>query len=558
MQHLEMLQTKGYYGPYEKEYVRKDGSRIPLRLNGVLITGPDGDQYIWSIVEDISAAKKTEALLFESDERFSHLVNSIPQMVWTASVDGNLVFANQKLLQFLGTPTNDPAVVQRALFEALSPAGSSALADAWNRHVQTTPAELNVELQAMRYDGEYRWLDLHAVPIQNQDGQLTHWIGTLTDVSERRLADLNLRESQKLEAIGSLTGGLAHDFNNLLGIVLGNLDMLTAAHLEPKAAAQVQVALAAAERGAELTKSLLALAQGQSATPTPTSLNALLKRMEPLLVHTAGVRVKLALNFELKEAIAWVDSAALESSLLNLVLNARDAMPQGGELSIILRTPSKLEAFELLHGPYATLEVVDTGCGMTPEVTRKATHPFFTTKERGRGTGLGLAMVEGFAHQAAGRLRIHSKVGEGTSVQLTLPLTGMPIPENSPRMADAVLPASNLARVLIVDDEELLLDILSIWLTDAGYAVRVCTSGDQAWVALQTDMPDFLITDVVMPGTIDGLELARRARLLAPHLRILVVSGFPSQGAGDVAPRPWPMLSKPCRRDDLLKMLQQM
>jgi len=556
---LELLAAEGHhYGPYEKEYIRKDGSRIPVRLNGVLVTEADGNQYIWSIIEDISQARKNEAQLAESGERFSYLVNAIPQMVWTATVAGKLTYVNSQLKQFLGISTDDMPLLERAMFKALSPAGRRTLKESWSEKGLVSQTEFNAEFQARRFDGEYRWLDMNAIPIKNPQGVVTRWIGTMTDITERRLIDTNLRESQKLEALGSLTGGLAHDFNNLLGIVLGNLDMLQAAALDPKSAARLQVALTAAERGAELTKSLLAVARGQSIKLVHTRLDGLLREMEPLLLHTVGARIKLVLRIDLQNAVAMVDRAALESSLLNLVINARDAMPQGGRLNILLRPPSRLEATEFPHGAYATLEVEDTGCGMTAEVARKATNPFFTTKERGRGTGLGLAMVNAFAHESGGHLRIQTKVGVGTSVQLSLPISSEPVP--LPPSAASLAPArpAGMARVLVVDDEAPLLELLSGWLTDSGYSVRSCTSGDQAWSALQQETPDIMITDVIMPGTLDGLELAQKAHALLPNLRILLVSGFPIDGEKAVSEMRWPMLSKPYRREELLNTVARL
>ena len=556
---LEMLHTQGYYGPYEKEYLRKDGSRIPIRLNGVLTVGTTGEKYIWSIIEDITQRKQSEAALVESSEKFSYLVNAIPQMVWTASEDGELLFANHQLFDFLGVDDGDVRSVRRALLKALSPASSKAFKQLWAQTQHESKPEFNLEIQAMRKDGEYRWLDLHAVAIRNQSGPLTRWVGTLTDVSERRMADQSLRESQKLEAIGSLTGGLAHDFNNLLGIVLGNLDMLSIATLEPRAAAQVRVALSAAERGAELTKSLLAVARGQTSAPATTDLVALLTQLKPLLVHTAGVKTKLRLSMEIRQATALVDVAGLESSLLNLVINARDAMPPaGGKIHIVLRTPTRLEAADLPAGQHATIEIVDNGCGMSDDVQRKATHPFFTTKERGRGTGLGLAMVNGFAHQSGGRLRIESKLGRGTAVRLTLPL----MPAAALAVATPAPPSANsapqLGTVMIVDDEHALLDLLSTWLSEAGYRVLAYNAGEQAWAAIQQAPPDILITDVVMPGKLDGLRLAAKVAQFAPAVRILLVSGFPIDETETVAASSWPMLPKPYRRTDILMTIAHM
>ena len=555
---LEMLRVNGYYGPYEKEYVQKDGSRIPIRLNGVLTTDANGEKFIWSIIEDITEHKRSEAELLESSERFSSLVNSIPQLVWTATKDGQLLFANEKLYEFVGTDVGDLSGLRKGMLDMLSPASAKTFKLAWRLANQEQKPEFNLEVQALRFDGEYRWLELHAVSNPSTLGHQTHWIGTLTDVSERRAADHAMRESQKLEAIGSLTGGLAHDFNNLLGIVLGNLDMLNASPLGDRAAAQVRVALAAAERGAELTKSLLAVARGQSSVATETSLISLLEKMKPLLVHTVGVRISLQLKIELEQALALVDLAGFESSMLNLVINARDAMAGKGILSIVLRAPTKLEVTGLPPGRYAVIEVRDTGCGMHADVLSKATNPFFTTKERGRGTGLGLAMVSGFAHQSGGRLHIESKVGHGTEVRLTIPLILDGQLESRPAELQANVQSTRRGTILVVDDEQPLLDLLSEWLVQAGYDVQCSNSAENAWKLMQKAAPDILITDVVMPGKFDGLGLAARVEKLGTRTQILLVSGFPIAGEEAVAASKWPMLAKPYRRAELIARVESL
>jgi PAS domain S-box-containing protein len=552
--HMDQLTKSGLYGPYEKEYIRKDGSRIPLRLNGVLVTGSDGKEYIWSVVEDISDSKRTKLQLEESLQRFSRLVNSIPQMVWTAQTSGELTFINDQWQKFLGEAAASPLAAQQSMFRSLSPASRKAVNEVWNQSGLIPKNEFNLEMQALRQDGEYRWLELHAVPIMDQNETISRWIGTMTDISERRMAEQHLFESQKLEALGSLTGGLAHDFNNLLGVVLGNLDLLSASPLNAKSAAQVRVALAAAERGAELTKSLLAVARGQTTKRESTNLKELLLNLEPLLTHTAGVRVCFRIKIELDDAVVLVDRAALESSLLNLVINARDAMPQGGDLILTLRTPSKLEAMDLPHGNSVTLELEDTGLGMTPEVLRKATNPFFSTKERGRGTGLGLAMVNAFAHESEGSLHIHSEVGVGTTVQLTLPVTNAIAPVKAPPQSQlaAAEKSHGMTHVLVVEDEAPLRVLLSNWLYESGYVVQTCATGDEAWASLQKKMPDILITDVIMPGKIDGLELARQVRNLSPTLPILLVSGYPIDVEKALTDLNLPMLPKPYRREQVL------
>ena len=379
-------------------------------------------RYLICLSMDVETLKLAQAQLFEKRERFQQLVNALPQMVWTAKTNGRLTFASQPLHQFFGTHDCSLEATGASIRKALSPHSMDLLARTWERAQTVTQEEFKLEIQAQRHDGEFRCLDLHAAPILNENGVLTRWVGTLTDTSDARRAEHHLRQSQKMEAIGQLTGGLAHDFNNLLGIVLGNLDMLRSQPLAAHVAKRIQIALGAAERGAELTKSLLAVARRQTLAPANTDLRQLIQGIEPLLIHTAGVRIETSVVLLIGNARALIDATGLESSLLNLVLNARDAMPNGGRLTLCLRAATAAETPSMPAAHYATIEITDSGMGMHADILARAMDPFFTTKERGEGTGLGLAMVNGFAHQSGGRLQIDSQPGAGTRTRLTLPL----------------------------------------------------------------------------------------------------------------------------------------
>ena len=382
------------------------------------------------------------------------------------------------------------------------------------------------------------------------------------EAEERKYRDLLDRtESQKLAAIGQLTGGLAHDFNNLLGVVVGNLDFLGEKLPGDK---HQKAALDAALRGAEVTRSLLAVARRQPLEIEVHDLNALVAEMVPLLVSSAGSPALLVASLHPEPLPARLDAGGLSNVVLNLVINARDALDgRQGEKCIILTT-FRQGVSEPIHGlargAYAVLEVADTGTGMSEAVRAQAFEPFFTTKERGHGTGLGLAMVFGYAQQLGGTATIESTEGSGTRVQVWLPLDESPsgavaaaaraVPPAT-RSARAPDPALRSPRVLVVDDEPGLRDLACTWLRSLGFDVVPVESADAALACLGAGAYDAMFTDVVMPGTLEGIGLAQEAQRRYPELRILLTSGY-SEGLLAQPQLPWVLLKKPYRKTDLV------
>ncbi len=379
------------------------------------------------------------------------------------------------------------------------------------------------------------------------------------EAAERKYRELVERsESQKLAAIGQLTGGLAHDFNNLLGVVVGNLDFLGDKLPGDK---HQKAALDAALRGAEVTRSLLAVARRQPLEVAVQDLNALLSEMVPLLVSSAGSSVVVTANLSLDPLSARLDASGLSNVVLNLVINARDAMEgTRGEKRLTLST-RRLTVTDatgsLAPGAYAVLEVSDTGAGMSDAVRGQAFEPFFTTKDRGHGTGLGLAMVFGYAQQLGGRATIDSAQGAGTRVSVYLPLdethlgpaTGVAQPTPPPVQEAARVPQSR--RVLVVDDEPGLRELASIWLQSLGFEVVEAESADSALGRLAVEPFDAVFTDVVMPGTQDGIALAREAQRRYPEMHVLLTSGY-SEGLLAQPNLPWALLKKPYRKAELV------
>ncbi|NKC29768.1 ATP-binding protein [Falsiroseomonas selenitidurans] len=377
--------------------------------------------------------------------------------------------------------------------------------------------------------------------------------------------DRKLLQAQRMEAVGQLTGGLAHDFNNLLTVIIGSAELL-AERLEhdPDLLQLAETTRMAAERGGELTRSLLAFARRQPLEPRATDVGAELRRMEILLRRTLGEHVECRFDLAPRLPPALVDPAQLEAALLNLVLNARDAMPQGGLLTVEtaaveLDADYAAQQEEVTPGEYIAIAVTDTGRGMPAEVLAQVFEPFFTTKEFGRGSGLGLSMVYGFVKQSRGHVRIYSEPDHGTTVKLYLPRA----PEDGPgarRSGARLATVGGHESVLVVEDDDMVRAHVVGELTLLGYQVLAARHGQEAMEILRSEVPvDVLFTDVVMPGGMSGPQLAASALLLRSGLRVLYTSGYTENAVvhhGRLDPGVV-LLSKPYRRQELAEKLRQ-
>ena len=391
----------------------------------------------------------------------------------------------------------------------------------------------------------------------------------LVATEESRLrSEQQLLQSQKMEAIGNLTGGMAHDFNNLLGIIIGNLDFarpLLSHNGEAKEL--VHEAIDAALRGADLTKRLLAFARRQPLQPRLLQPNDIVADTVRLLRRTLGADLEVSLDLGRDVPLVTVDPAQLQAGLVNLATNARDAMPNGGRITITtcrqwLDADFAASHPEVSPGEYAVIEFNDTGRGMSAEVLLHVFEPFFTTKERGRGTGLGLSMVFGFVKQSGGHIGVHSEPGRGTTFRLYLPVAATAAaPIDDRAQAVEVAPSGGSGEtVLAVDDDAELRRILVRQLGELGYDVRSASSAEAAVAILERERIDLLLTDVVMPGGANGVELARQVRLRWPRTKIVLTSGFPDVGTnGSLDPEIQEMrlLGKPYRPRELAAILRE-
>ncbi len=408
-------------------------------------------------------------------------------------------------------------------------------------------------------------LELRRTPMRDEG-----FVLTISDMTKRAQAEAVLREAQKMQAIGQLTGGIAHDFNNLLTVILGNLE-LARSKLEGDhpLMSRIERAAWAAQRGATLTSHLLAFARKQPLDPAPIDLTAAVQELIPLLRRTIGEHVDIRYVETAGPWPAMADAAQLENALLNLALNARDAMLGGGQLTIELANKVLDETYARSHsevapGDYAMLAVSDTGHGMTPDVLARVFEPFFTTKLNGQGSGLGLAMVFGFIKQSGGHVNIYSEPGEGTTVRLYLPRaigvgagtssgqrSGMPIE----------LPRGS-ATVLVVEDEAAVREIAVAILGDLGYRVLEAADGDEGLrvFGAHASSVDLVLTDVVLPGKIRGREVAERIAAIRPEVKILFMSGYTEnsivhQGRLDDGVQ---LVGKPFKREQLARKVAEM
>lgn len=382
----------------------------------------------------------------------------------------------------------------------------------------------------------------------------------VVDITDQLRDEAALRQGQKMEALGQLTGGMAHDFNNILQVIQANLDLLktgTASEM----ATRLQSASAAAERGARLTQQLLAFARRQPLAPQPTNVARLVADLGGLLRHALGERI--AIDFAVA-ADAWnakIDPGQLENAILNLAINARDAMPEGGTVRIEVANATLDRRYAALYpevqpGSFVLVDVSDSGTGMPPDVVARAFDPFFTTKHDGKGTGLGLSMVYGFVQQSNGHVRIDSAIGQGTSVKLYLPRTleAVSALDESPASG----PARGSERILVVEDNESVRGAVVDMLTGWGYRVVSTDSPDKAAALLDKDPSfDLLFTDVVTPGALSTLELAARARGLRPGIAVLLTSGYARDLIPEASRSEYPMIAKPYRGEELALRIRQ-
>jgi len=482
---------------------------------------------IMSVGRDVSDRKRAEQALQLRDRAIQAVAQGI--LITEASGDCPIVYASPGFARLTGYPADD---VLGGNCRFLQGKATDPEAVALIREAVRQGRPCTVELLNYRKDGTAFWNELSISPVHDAAGQLTHYVGVQTDVTQRRRLEEQYRQAQKMEAIGQLAGGVAHDFNNLLTIINGYSELLLQAlHADDPMRRLADQIHKAGERSAGLTRQLLTFSRQQVVAPTVLYLNGILTNLEKMLRRIIGEDVVLDLVLAPNLGAVKVDAGQIEQVIMNLAVNARDAMPQGGTLTIETCNIDLAEAHAQVHagarlGPHVLLAVRDTGCGMTPEVRARVFEPFFTTKETGKGTGLGLAVVHGIIQQSGGHIAVDSAPGAGTTIHVYLPRVQ---PNGAPRKSNpAMTPAPRGSEtLLLVEDEEAVRTMTRQVLADCGYQVLEASHGAEALaLAAQHTAPiQLLVTDVVMPE-VGGRLLAERLVALHPEAKVLYVSGY--------------------------------
>jgi signal transduction histidine kinase/CheY-like chemotaxis protein len=474
--------------------------------------------------------RRTEEALQRSLVQQSLVIESLPAVLYVASASDE--FRTRRFiggrLEILVGGDIDASTEPFAWLDRVHAADLPRVLETFNRTASGAP--FSAEYRLLCIDNEYRWFsDRATLSRDNPEEQF----GLLLDVSDRRVLEEQLAHAQKLEAIGEMTGGVAHDFNNMLSVIMGSLDRVLSRPIEdPKTRSRLDLALQAARSCADLTKRLLGFARRQALDPKPTGIADELTRLHDMVARLLGKGIVVEIACQEDLWPVYVDSSQLEAAIINLVINARDAMPQGGKLRIASRNLHGSDGANwklgLKSGDYVELAVADSGSGMPADVQARAFEPFFTTKHPGKGTGLGLSTIYGFVQQSGGTAAIESEAGAGTTVYLYLPRA--PATEvNGARKASFDKPAAEALagrHVLLVEDEAQVRELARSMLEEMGCRVTVADTGDAAVDHLEAAEISLLFTDCMMPGGLDGAALALEARRRLPDLPVLFTSGI--------------------------------
>ncbi|MEX0965165.1 MAG: PAS domain S-box protein [Pseudohongiellaceae bacterium] len=536
------------------------------------LVNEEGDIFaIGGIANDRTDQVNARRALRESEKQFRSLVESAADAILIANDGGDILLANKQAERIFLLSRGQ---LMKSNLQNLLPAldtesfpksyvGGPCLGS------ERANQQNLISMYALDSEGNNIPVEAAISAIETESGTTNTCI--VRDVRDRVKLEAQLRESQKMDAIGKLTGGMAHDFNNLLGVIMGNIDLaLRKLDKDSVILGRLETAKKAGARGAELTQRMLAVARRQPLMPKPNSIKAIVEDLGDMLPRTLGPDIEM--NYELPGDLpnVLVDRSGLENVILNLAINSAHAMPNGGKFSIssmvlnLAKTDPVVDQETMSPGMYVKISITDTGEGMTQETLSRAFEPFFSTKERDKGTGLGLAMVYGFAKQSSGTVRISSEVNIGTTIDIFLPAAEELQIEAQHRPRSSIClhnVAEGKGKVLIVDDESDLLEVTSRYVKDLGFKVIPAADGNLA-LSLLKGNPDieFLLTDIVMPGGINGVSLARQVRKLLPNVKILYMSGFPSGVIADKSgiELDAPLITKPFSFDELVTAMDEL
>ena len=543
---------------------RKDGSEFPIEImlsplesaEGILVT---------AAIRNISVRKAAEEHLAQMEGRYRGLLEAAPDAMVVVNQAGEIVLLNLQAEKQFGYRRDELVgqqvknIIPEGFAERLIADDLRSAADALAQQIGT-----GIELVGRRKDGSEFPIEIMLSPLESAEGILV--TAAIRNITVRKLAESQLLQAQKLESIGRLAGGIAHDFNNMLFAIHGYAELLTqdlastnCPRLDPdRALLSVNAISHAAERAATLTAQLLAFSRQQVISPSVLDLNAAIGGLEPMVRQLIGENMRLILRLDRAAGAIRVDAGQLDQILVNLVVNARDAMPEGGTVTIetvnvIVDEPYAIEHLDVKPGPYVLLSVTDTGVGMDRVTREHIFEPFFTTKEPGKGTGLGLATAYGIVRQAGGHIWIYSEPGVGSSFKLYFPRVDTPLSTERPTVA--AIAAVGAGTVLVVEDEPIVRDMTTQMLERSGYEVIAVAGGAEAMTrlaGLETSI-DVLITDVIMPN-MSGIELAEWTMDRDPHVGVVLLSGYTAETLDleRVTSRGATFVPKPVTSDQLL------
>ena len=495
---------------------------------------------------EMEARKQAEDAIRLSELRYRSLVNATSAVTWRCPPSGLQVEPQLEWMAFTGQSAEE--MLGQGWNRAVHPDDASRVASRWSEAVRRG-ASFEGELRLHRHDGEWRWMSVRAAPIRDAGGAIVEWFGMDIDITEqkrakeelervnaeleqrvemevlaREQANAQLAQAEKLAALGELAGGVAHDFNNVLQAVVSSAEVLRKHPEDARIVTRVaQMQAEAAQRGVSITRRLLAFARRADLRSEPLDVGELLNGLMDLLGPAFGPGVRLGVEIDGAPPLVLADRGQLETALINLASNSRDAIGGEGEIRICARQAPTGQASGLVPGDYVRIDVIDDGSGMDAKTLARASEPFFTTKPVGKGTGLGLAMARGFAEQSGGALTIASAPGKGTTVSLWLPVAKPGAEGASEEAPDAPLKTT---RILLVDDEPSIVDMLRTCLEDQGFEVATALGGHEALERLKSGAPfDLVVSDLSMPG-VNGLDVIRAARASRPKQAAILLTGY--------------------------------